>query len=612
MDKNLGIAVMSHANYDKLIDNYFNENIEHYTKLDNDPLDTTIREINKQLNSLNRDKHISHRLLNKIKIKKAKIGTFNIIPKLHKPGVFGVRPLVNCIGHPTSNICIFIDVILNEIIRLIAHILKDSQNLIQLAETFYVSEMNAKLTVGDFSNLYTNILKEKAIEIIPEFLKDKLASLDIDIIGFRQLLIIIFENSIFKAKNDYYVQKIGVAMGCCCGPSIANIFLYILETKWLHIHKPLHYFRFIDDVFIISTNKIDALLYQSFFFNLKIDFIESEEVIFLDLRISINQTLSKLNFKLYIKPTNTQAYLKPTSNHPQHIFKNIPKSLLIRTRRICSEYSDYLFESNNLCFKLAERGYDIKKCFKVANGIGNQNRQELIKYKPKINDFCLNNKNQINVKFTYDSSITALKQYATNSFTKLQKTHLDSISNIQLKTINQLQPNFKMMLISGFKLNNFVLFNYSSCNKTKCITCKYAAIESCCIQSDSFTLPVLANSSCDSTNCIYVIKCEKCNKFYIGQTNNMKKRLSTHLSSIRKFSLVKENVMEVAEHFNLKDHDYTKDLKFWIIKKDLSQTYERLTLENIIIHLFMQREIPILNAIQPSIYKITNFNLGCN
>jgi hypothetical protein len=92
----------------------------------------------------------------------------------------------------------------------------------------------------------------------------------------------------------------------------------------------------------------------------------------------------------------------------------------------------------------------------------------------------------------------------------------------------------------------------------------------------------------------------------------MKKRLSTHLSSIRKFSLVKENVMEVAEHFNLKDHDYTKDLKFWIIKKDLSQTYERLTLENIIIHLFMQREIPILNAIQPSIYKITNFNLGCN
>ena len=55
---------------------------------------------------------------------------------------------------------------------------------------------------------------------------------------------------------------------------------------------------------------------------------------------------------------------------------------------------------------------------------------------------------------------------------------------------------------------------------------------------------------------------------------------------------------------------YDTLLKFWIIKKDLSQIRERLTLENIIIHLFLQREIPILNAIEPSIYKITNFNLG--
>lgn len=600
---------MSHENYDKLIDNYFNENKDHYLKLENDPLETTIREINKQLNTLNREKHISHRLFTKIKIKNAKIGTFNLIPKLHKPGVFGVRPLVNCIGHPTSNICIFIDVMLNEIIRKIDHILKDSQNLIQLAETFDINELNAKLTVGDFSNLYTNILKEKALEIIPDFLKDKLTSSDIDILGFKQLLAIIFENNIFKAKNEYYVQKIGVAMGCCCGPSIANIFLYILETKWLLVHRPLHYFRFIDDVFIISTNQIDTSNYQSYFFNLIINFIESEEVIFLDLRISINRTLSKLNFKLYIKPTNTQAYLKPSSNHPQHIFKNIPKSLLIRTRRICSEYSDYLFESNNLCFKLAERGYDLKKCFKIANGIGNQNRQELIKYKPKL-DVYSNKTNQINVKFTFDSTITALKKYVTNSFAKIQKMHMDSIPNMQLKTINQVQPNFKMILISGFKLNNRTPFSYQQCNKNKCVTCKYAASGSCYIETESFTLPILANSSCDTMNCIYVIKCVKCNKFYIGQTNNLKKRLSTHLSSIRKFSLIKENIMEVAEHFNLIDHDYINDLKFWIIKKDLSQVNERLTLENIIIHLFLQREVPILNAIQPSIYKITNLNLG--
>ena len=46
-------------------------------------------------------------------------------------------------------------------------------------------------------------------------------------------------------------------MGCTCCPSKASLFVYILESKWFVIHKPIYYGRFIDDMNLISNVKID-------------------------------------------------------------------------------------------------------------------------------------------------------------------------------------------------------------------------------------------------------------------------------------------------------------------------------------------------------------------
>ena len=40
-------------------------------------------------------------------------------------------------------------------------------------------------------------------------------------------------------------------MGMVCGSSIANLFVFLYEKKWLTIHRPLIYLRFIDDLFLI-------------------------------------------------------------------------------------------------------------------------------------------------------------------------------------------------------------------------------------------------------------------------------------------------------------------------------------------------------------------------
>ena len=40
-------------------------------------------------------------------------------------------------------------------------------------------------------------------------------------------------------------------MGLICGPSIANLFVFIYEKSCLNIHKPLINYRFIDDLFMV-------------------------------------------------------------------------------------------------------------------------------------------------------------------------------------------------------------------------------------------------------------------------------------------------------------------------------------------------------------------------
>ena len=149
-------------------------------------------------------------------------------------------------------------------------------------------------------------------------------------------------------------------MGSKCGPSIANIYVYLLEKSFLFIHKPLFYYRYIDDILIIVNLNfnIDNLINHFDYLILKCE--TSSIVNFLDLNISLDLITGFLKFSLYTKPTNTFSFLLYSSNHLSFIKSNIPKSLFIRLRRINSSYFDYLFFARRLISQLYLRGYDLK------------------------------------------------------------------------------------------------------------------------------------------------------------------------------------------------------------------------------------------------------------
>ena len=55
-------------------------------------------------------------------------------------------------------------------------------------------------------------------------------------------------------KQCFFTQIRGISMGSICGPSLVNLYKFILEKHWLTINKPLGYGRFVDDVAIIAEN----------------------------------------------------------------------------------------------------------------------------------------------------------------------------------------------------------------------------------------------------------------------------------------------------------------------------------------------------------------------
>ena len=126
---------------------------------------------------------------------------------------------------------------------------------------------------------------------------------------------------------------------------MAVIDILIIEcAKSIDATKELlhHFVRFIDDgygiwtgtqaqleLFKLKLNKIHPTIKFTFNYN-----FDTKSTVFLDTRVWIEN--GKIFTDLFRKPTDKVQYLLPSSAHPRHVSKNIPYSLALRIRRICS------------------------------------------------------------------------------------------------------------------------------------------------------------------------------------------------------------------------------------------------------------------------------------
>ena len=61
---------------------------------------------------------------------------------------------------------------------------------------------------------------------------------------------------------------------------------------------------------------------------------------------------------LFVKPSDTNQFLDPSSSHPYHCKKGIPFSQALRLNRICSDNGTFNKSCNDLVQWLLEKGYN--------------------------------------------------------------------------------------------------------------------------------------------------------------------------------------------------------------------------------------------------------------
>ncbi len=596
-DKNVGSAIISHELYHSLSILHLDDK-KNFTLLSEDPLELTQTIINNKLIELVLNNNISKKLAKTLLVKKPKLGSFNILPKIHKQK-FGTRPIINSISHPTSNISQFIDFLLQPFVRSSQSFIKDSQNLIQKLEKLDFPD-NIKICSLDFESLYSNIDLKDALKIISEFMKDKLSNSHINSIGFFNLLSLLFENNVFKFSNRYYKQITGIAMGSKCGPTVANIYLSCLEKSFLFIHKPLFYGRYIDDILCILYNDFDINLLLNFFGYLKLNLVCDEIVNFLDLNISYDKTNKKMQFSMFIKPTNTFSYLLTSSNHPEFIIKNLPTGIFIRIRRINSCIVNYYYFSTKIANQLASRGYDINTMNKTINNIASRSRNKLLEYKEK-KDY---KKDNIILCRYFDFNFLDLNFNLLNSLDNLShKFNVISLNKFQI--VSKMQPNIGAIIINN--ISSFIFdnnkFKYSSCLFKNCKVCNYGTTVKYFLElNNNIRLFFKNNSNCKSVKFVYIIRCTKCSFYYIGQSSkSVKDRISQHIYSINSFKLF-NNHTPVSNHFNSDSHNIS-NFTFYIYQTDLEQN-ERLLIERKLIKLFLQCNINLMNLDRSNYFNL--------
>ena len=139
----------------------------------------------------------------------------------------------------------------------------------------------------------------------------------------------VLQNNYFEFNGEVKQQISGTAIGTKFAPPYACIFMDQDESEFWKTqqHQPLVWFKYIDDIFFISTHgqkKLERFFHNFNKFHRNRRFTHEcirKNVTFLDLDVKILDR--KIVTDLYIKATDRHQYLYYTSSHPYHTKRSI-------------------------------------------------------------------------------------------------------------------------------------------------------------------------------------------------------------------------------------------------------------------------------------------------
>ena len=283
------------------------------------------------------------------------------------------------------------------------------------------------------------------------------------------LLEIILKQNYLYFNNNFYIQNKGLGMGCPLSGLLAEIYMNNFENTHIIKNNPfsdkiISYSRFIDDTFIIFNGTARQIINFKNSINKvnpSIQFtyeLENDEQTINFLDLSVTRVNNNLKFKIFRKPTATDTTIHADSYHPRKHKLAAFNSYVYRLLTVPMDRDDFIEEKNTIKYIAMQNG------FKTT----------------LIDDLIVKHKKMIYFKTKFKTNLISNKnlKFISAEYTNI----LPTILNNKLKKLNY---------VVAFRTNNnlFRLFNYEKIKVEKS----------------------------EGTG-IYKIICNKCKKFYIGQT----------------------------------------------------------------------------------------------
>ena len=182
----------------------------------------------------------------------------------------------------------------------------------------------------------------------------------------------------------------GPHMSC----SYNDIARYRFDIKALNYRPGVQCWkRFKDDIFCLWNHSLEE--FQKFFEFMKnvdttgkVNFttsVANESLLeFLDLILHLDER-NKICVDVFAKPTNSLTYVLPSTCYPQQNINNVPRSIVLRLRRICYIDEKFYRRSSEYLNYLITRDYKLTLVKRQFHAIKNISRREARQIKPKVN-----------------------------------------------------------------------------------------------------------------------------------------------------------------------------------------------------------------------------------
>ena len=364
-DKGKSTVVMNKSDYKSKISALLSDR-KTYEVLKSDPTGYYKRKLIDKLKSIKREGNISDKLYNFMYPTSEEVPKLYGLPKIHKQGA-PLRPIVSSVGSVTYNTAKHLAVILNSVKGKNGYAVKN-------AEDFSNKVRNKIIPPGyehasfDVTSLFTCIPVDYALRVIRKKLMNddswkKVTELTLD--NVMDLLEFCLTTTYFVYDGVFYRQCFGAPMGAPISPGVADLTMEDFEEEALDKcppeMKPTFWVRYVDDIY----THILSLLSEEFHTHLNsqnenIQFTKESavnmQIPFLDA-LSTQEDDGHVSTKVYRKPTHTDQYLNWNSNHHLQHKRSVVRSLLRRADKIVTSEEDKKVEKQHISRVLAANGY---------------------------------------------------------------------------------------------------------------------------------------------------------------------------------------------------------------------------------------------------------------